>query len=74
MNRVRLPILGVAPEHRNKGFELVMIHDLYGRAMAKGYKACEASWTLEDNRAMNHVIEAGGARRYKTYRIYEKEM
>ena len=74
MNRVRLPILGVAPEHRNKGFELVMIHDLYGRAMAKGYDSCEASWTLEDNRAMNHVIEAGGARRYKTYRIYEKEM
>jgi GNAT superfamily N-acetyltransferase len=74
MNRVRLPILGVAPEHRNKGFELVMIHDLYERAMASGYKACEASWTLEDNRAMNHVIEAGGARRYKTYRLYEKEM
>jgi GNAT superfamily N-acetyltransferase len=74
MNRVRLPILGVAPEHRNKGFELVMIHELYGRTIAKGYKACEASWTLEDNRAMNHVIEAGGARRYKTYRIYEKEM
>jgi GNAT superfamily N-acetyltransferase len=74
MNRVRLPILGVAPEHRNKGFELVMIHDLYERAMARGFKACEASWTLEDNRAMNHVIEAGGARRYKTYRLYEKEM
>jgi GNAT superfamily N-acetyltransferase len=74
MDRVRLPILGVAPEHRNKGFELVMIHELYGRTIAKGYKACEASWTLEDNRAMNHVIEAGGARRYKTYRIYEKEM
>ena len=73
MDRVRLPILGVAPEHRNKGFELVMIHDLYGRAMAKGYESCEASWTLEDNRVMNHVIEAGGARRYKTYRIYEKE-
>ena len=72
MDRVRLPILGVAPEHRNKGLELLMIHELYGRAMAKGYRACEASWTLEDNRAMNHVIEAGGAKHYKTYRIYEK--
>lgn len=74
MDRVRLPILGVAPEHRNKGLELLMIHDLYARAMARGYGACEASWTLEDNRAMNHVIEAGGARHYKTYRIYEKAL
>jgi GNAT superfamily N-acetyltransferase len=74
IDRVRLPILGVAPEHRNKGFELVMIHELYGRVLAKGYGSCEASWTLEDNRAMNHVIEAGGAEHYKTYRIYEKEL
>ena len=74
IDRLRLPILGVAPEHRNKGFELVMIHDLYERAIAKGYKRCECSWTLEDNTPMNHVIEAGGARRYKTYRIYQKEI
>ena len=74
IDQVRLPILGVAPEHRNKGFELAMIHELHGRVMAKGYKRCEASWTLEDNRAMNHVIEAGGAKRYKTYRIYQREL
>ncbi len=74
IDQVRLPILGVAPEHRNKGFELAMIHELYGRVIAKGYKRCEASWTLEDNKAMNHVIEAGGAKRYKTYRIYQKEL
>src|SRR5215212_11861767 len=74
IDQVRLPILGVAPEHRNKGFELAMINELYGRVMAKGYRRCEASWTLEDNRAMNHVIEVGGARHYKTYRIYQKEL
>ena len=74
MDQVRLPILGVAPEHRNKGFELVMIQWLYGRTLAKGYVRCEASWTLEDNHAMNHVIEAGGARHYKSYRIYEKDL
>jgi GNAT superfamily N-acetyltransferase len=74
IDQVRVPILGVAPEHRNKGFELAMIHELYGRAIAKGYKRCECSWTLEDNRPMNHIIEAGGARLYKTYRIYQKEI
>jgi GNAT superfamily N-acetyltransferase len=74
IDQVRLPILGVAPEHRNKGLELAMIHELYERAIAKGYKRCECSWTLEDNRPMNHIIEAGGARVYKTYRVYQKEI
>jgi GNAT superfamily N-acetyltransferase len=74
IDQLRLPILGVAPEYRDRGFELAMIHELYERAMAKGYQRCECSWTLEDNRAMNHVIEAGGAKHYKTYRIYQKEI
>ena len=74
IDQLRLPILGVAPEYRDRGFELAMIHELYERAIAKGYKRCECSWTLEDNRAMNHVIEAGGAKHYKTYRIYQKEI
>jgi GNAT superfamily N-acetyltransferase len=74
IDQLRLPILGVVPEHRNKGFELAMIHELYERAMAKGYQRVECSWTLEDNRAMNHVIEAFGAKHYKTYWIYEKEI
>ena len=74
IDRLRLPILGVAPEHRNKGFEVVMIYDLYKRAMSKGYKSCEASWTLEDNKAINRVIEASGSRLSKVYRIYEKEL
>lgn len=74
IDQLRLPILGVAPEHRNKGFEIAMIHELFTRAIAKGYMRCEASWTLEDNRPMNHVIQAGGARHYKTYRLYKKDI
>ena len=31
VDQVRLPILGVAPEHRNKGFEVAMVHELYER-------------------------------------------
>ncbi len=32
----------------------------------------ELSWILEDNVPMRRMIEALGARPYKTYRIYEK--
>lgn len=34
----------------------------------------EFSWTLEDNRAINTIIELFGGKPYKTYRIYQKEL
>jgi GNAT superfamily N-acetyltransferase len=68
----RLPILGLMPEYRNKGFDLVLMHEIYKRSPAKGYKRGEASWVLEDNKAMNRAIAAAGATLYKTYRMYQK--
>jgi hypothetical protein len=29
---------------------------------------------LEDNRAMNRALKVSGARLYKTYRLYQKEI
>ena len=72
IDRLRLAILGLMPEYRNKGLETVLVDELYESAMAKGYRRCECSWVLEDNRSMNRAIEASGATLYKTYRIYEK--
>jgi hypothetical protein len=34
----------------------------------------ELSWVLEDNKAINHAFEVGGAKLYKSYRIYQKEI
>jgi len=34
----------------------------------------ELSMTLEDNFMINRFLEAIGARRYKTYRIYGKKL
>ncbi len=39
-----------------------------------GYDGAELGWTTEDNELMNRAIESIGARRYKTYRIYEKAL
>ena len=70
----RLPILGLMPEYRNKGLDLVLMHEICKRSPAKGYKRGEGSWVLEDNRAMNRALETAGATLYKTYRIYQKEI
>ena len=74
IDRLRLAILGLLPEYRNKGLETVLVDELYGPAIAKGYQRCECSWVLEDNRAMNRALAASGATLYKTYRIYQKEL
>ena len=42
--------------------------------MVKGGFAAELSMTLEDNVMINRFIEAIGATRYKTYRIYRKQL
>src|SRR3712207_91858 len=74
IDRFRVAILGLRPEYRNKGLETVFIDEIYERAWSKGYRSCECSWVLEDNRAMNRGIEASGAKLYKTYRVYQKEL
>ena len=39
--------------------------------MRKGYRRCEWSLMLEDNQAILRLCELMGARRYKTWRIYD---
>ncbi len=74
ITQLRVPILGLMPKYRHKGLELALVDELYRRGVAKGYKYGEVSWVLEDNKAMNKDIEAGGAVLYKTYRLYQKAL
>lgn len=72
---VRCLMLGI--EESERGFSSLGLSSLLYRAMneagmRRGIQWGELSWTLEDNHAINRGIEAMGARRYKTYRIYEK--
>jgi len=39
-----------------------------------GFKTVEASWILEENTAVQRVIELFGGKAYKTYRIYERAL
>jgi GNAT superfamily N-acetyltransferase len=70
----RVLVLGVKAPYRNRGIESVMLAEALRAGYAAGFQACEASWTLEDNIAVNRLIETLGARVYKTYRIYERAL
>jgi hypothetical protein len=46
----------------------------YGLRLTSPRDGAELGWTLEDNYLINRTVEAVGAKRYKTYRIYEKRL
>ncbi len=71
----RMLILHLLEGHRRRGLsELLILQTLdYGKNVL-GYTGAELSWTHEDNRLVNSAIETVGAQRYKTYRIFEKEL
>ncbi|MEN6457686.1 MAG: GNAT family N-acetyltransferase [Thermoguttaceae bacterium] len=71
----RMLVLNVLEKYRRRGVaELLILKTLdYGKNHL-GYTGAELSWTFEENRSVNRTIEAVGARRYKTYRIYERDL
>ncbi len=75
---VRMPLMGVRKKHHGtlvgSALALGVIETLRRYHLSRGTKRGELSWILEDNLPMRHMIEAIGARPYKTYRIYEKAL
>ncbi len=71
----RMVVLDVLENYRRRGIaELLILRTLdYGKNVI-GYTGAELGWTQEDNHAVNRTIEAVGGRRYKTYRILEKDI
>ena len=65
--------LAALEEYRHKGITVLMLLENIIYCLDRGYDFLEASWILEDNKMSRRTLErALGAKRYKTYRIYEK--
>nr|PZN43423.1 MAG: N-acetyltransferase [Actinomycetota bacterium] len=70
--RWRAAAFGVKEGFRGLGLEAVLVTELWRSARRHGCGSWEATWTLEDNHAMNRVMEVLGASRSRTYRLYRK--
>ena len=74
----RVPLMGVkrrfASTLRGQLLPFLLIDAVAQSARKLGYERYELSWILEDNTAMRRICDAGGARVYKTYRLYEKAL
>ena len=68
----RLIALGVIEKYRRSGIAEMLVLQIIEDGMIKRGFTGELSLTLEDNFMINRFLEAIGAQRYKTYRIYSK--
>ncbi|MFM8269975.1 MAG: N-acetyltransferase [Pseudomonadota bacterium] len=66
----RLAVLGVKPEYENLGVPAVFYFESIQRSRKK-IVGGELSWIEESNTPMIRSLEMMGAKKYKTYRIYE---
>ncbi|MEI7485519.1 MAG: hypothetical protein WCK13_12480 [Ignavibacteriota bacterium] len=71
---IRVMIMGIIPEYQRKGIEAVFINNTIKIGNSKGYKYAEISWILEDNVPMVQTAINLGAEKYKTYRVYDKQI
>jgi GNAT superfamily N-acetyltransferase len=69
--RTRLMFFGIRPGFRNLGIDALLYEKVKNYAVKKCYATCEASLLLEDNHLILRPSEFMGAKRYKTWRIYD---
>jgi GNAT superfamily N-acetyltransferase len=74
LRRARLIAMGVRPEFRQHGVAEMLVLRIIEEGMFKLEFKGELSMTLENNVMINRFLEAIGAQRYKTYRIYSKSI
>jgi hypothetical protein len=74
----RLILLGVREKYRASrkygALVAVLYEEVAIRGAKRGYRGGELGWTLEDNIQINKGIERMGAKRCKTYRVYERSL
>jgi GNAT superfamily N-acetyltransferase len=74
VSRVRLLLFGVVPEFRDTEVFVLLFHRIHAWATRMGYTSAELSWTIESNVTVNRSLERGGAARYKTHRLYQRQL
>ena len=64
----------VLPEYWGSGLAILLFAELFQRALARGYKWVDLSLTAADNPRTPILAHRFGAREYKRYRVYTKDL
>jgi hypothetical protein len=75
---VRVPLMGVRKEYQNSRLSGIMSLGLFEAcrqtATAIGCEEAELSWVLEENTRLSKLLETVGCVKYKTYRLFQKDL
>lgn len=71
IKNMRLISTNVVPEYQRWGIGLVILERLVPDLRAWGVEEVEFSWVLESNHLSRASLERGGAKKSKTYRLYD---
>ena len=74
IRKARLIALGVIENYRRAGIAEMLVLRIIEEGMIKRGFTGELSMTLEDNFMINRFLDAIGAERYKTYRIFKTKI
>ena len=74
LKMVRVVALGVVPKYRRHGVAEMLVLRIIENAMVQRGFPGECSLILENNDLMNRFLQAIGAEKYKTYRIYRRSL
>lgn len=71
IKKFRIMDANVLPEYHLQGVGLVLIDALVPKSLEWGVEEVEFSWVAESNARSRGALEKGGAKRSKTYRIFD---
>lgn len=75
---VRVPLMGVRKEYQNSRLSGIMSFGLFEvcrqSAIKIGCEEAELSWVLEENTNLSKLLETVGCIKYKTYRLFQKDL
>lgn len=78
LRSARVALMGVRKEYQRSTLTTALVFGLINAVrqpiLDRRIERLELSWTLEDNHPMRRIKERLGARKYKTYRLYEKSV
>ncbi len=74
IDRLRVMLFGIKDGFRRRGLDALLAVETQKEAQRLGYASGEIGWVLEDDLLVNRTVTATGARRIKTYRVYEREV
>lgn len=71
---LRILTLGLKRPYRMRGIHAIVFEACLEAALRRGFTGCEVSWLLEENELVIRSVNLWEGYRYKTYRLYEREL